>query len=117
MQDFRYVIQKEVSQDDLLKQDKINWQNILNLNSNIRGIIVRKLRIAKNMVASANTDGISRITINYELVKGYNKGVMIYILLHEYSHDNDTVNSDEHGYEFYQKFYDLTKENTHLLRG
>ena len=67
------------------------------------------------MVASANTDGISRITLNYNLVKDYDKGVMVYMLLHEYSHENDTENTDEHGYEFYQKFYELVEKNTHLM--
>ena len=117
VQDFRYVIQKEVNEQDLIEQQQSNWQSIKELNLNLKGVVVRKLRIAKNMVANANTDGKNFITINYNHINNFQYGYILYLLLHEYSHENDTENTDEHGYEFYEKFYDLTNKNTHLIGG
>lgn len=115
VQSFRYIIQKEVNENELNSQELSNWKEIQYINIQIKGVAKRQLSIAKNMAASANTDGKYRITINYQNIKNFNKGYIIYLLLHEYSHDNDTSNTDEHGYEFYEKYYELSKLNSSLL--
>ena len=112
---FRMVTRKEINEEDLTIQELNYWKEIKLLNSQMKGVRIRQLRIAKNLVASANTDGKNVITFNYNNIKNYNYKYIIYLLLHEYSHESDTANTDEHGYEFYQKFYELIKENYNLL--
>ena len=67
------------------------------------------------MVSSASTDGKYRITINYANIQKFDYGYIVYLLLHEYSHQNNTENTDEHGYEFYEKFYEMVKLNNVLF--
>ena len=117
VQNFRYVIQKEVNEQDLVEQEQHYWDITKKLNLNLKGVVVRKLRITKNMVANANTDGKNFITINYNNIKNFDYGYVLWLLLHEYSHENNTENTDEHGYEFYEKFYGLSQKNTHLIGG
>lgn len=115
VQSFRYVVQQEVNPNELSEQELAYWNKIMQLNNSIKGVLKREIVIAKNMVASASTNGTNRITINYSNIRDFNNGYMVYLLLHEYSHQNNTENTDEHGYEFYEKFYELAKLNYSLL--
>lgn len=110
---FEFVFEKSVSEDELSPEDmeRFNWLKALN--QSLRNVTARKLTLAKNMAATAHTNGRTGITIDAKYVSAamFNKGFLKWILLHEYSHDDNTEKTDEHGYEFYERFYDISKNN------
>ena len=73
----------------------------------------RTIKIGKSDVADGWTDGATYICVGQHMLKHLNNGIegateLVLLLLHEYCHDANTAGSHEHGFEFYEKFHDLS---------
>ncbi len=112
LKDFRGLFQEHLNEKDLSVSERMVFEEFKKLNDSMKINVRRKLLIAKNMVSLASTDGKFFITLNKKLLHQLNYDFMKYVLTHEYAHDTDTLNTDEHGYEFYEKFYKLVEANS-----
>jgi len=76
----------------------------------------RRIKIGVSDVASAWTDGSSYIALDRDWLKSIsvsNVGSclsMFTTLCHEMAHDNNSAGTHNHGPEFYEKYYDITKK-------
>lgn len=76
----------------------------------------RTIKIGKSEVADGWTDGATYICVGQHMVSQLENGIsgateLILLLLHEYCHDANTAGSHEHGFEFYEKYHDLSSSN------
>lgn len=116
VKDFRAVRQTSVDLSELNNTQRYNFDCTKAVNDLIGDVKTRDLLIAKGMISNANTNGTNVITINVNLLGvGFDVKEVTHLLLHEYSHDNDTTNTDEHGYEYYKRFYELLEKNVHMF--
>ncbi len=78
----------------------------------------RKIRIGVSDVAAAWTDGSSFIALDRSWLKSFtltSVGSVLGLfttLCHEMAHDTDTAGTHNHGPEFYEKYYEITKKGS-----
>tara|TARA_Y100000310_G_scaffold267782_1_gene279960 strand:+ start:2956 stop:4374 length:1419 start_codon:yes stop_codon:yes gene_type:complete len=110
--DLKVVISEYTDEEDLTNDEKKNWELVNKIYYNSLGGR-RKLKIGKSKVSAAWTDGRRYIAINKNELRGKGMSFIVkitHLLIHEESHTSDTSKSDLHGYEFYEKYYELMED-------
>ncbi|MBJ7265436.1 ATP-binding protein [Idiomarina abyssalis] len=120
--DDKYI---KVKQTDLSKQERAA-KSALNYVSKIMAsriskqlntaVSKRTIKVGKSEVADGWTDGATYICVGQHLLSKLEHGFsgateLILLLLHEYCHDANTAGSHEHGFEFYEKYHDLSSSD------
>lgn len=81
----------------------------------------RKVHVGISQTAEAWTDSSSYIAVNRDLLKNFSRGIsgaayIASVMLHEYNHEEESLSSHEHGFDFYESFHDTaTCESAEII--
>jgi len=110
-EDYRYIPYSELKNSEKAFIDSMNhlrcWED-------------RDIKIGVSNVANAWTDGSSFIAFERSFISGLDLTRTSSLLrlftvgCHELAHDRDTAGTHNHGPEFYEKYYEITRKNYYV---
>lgn len=74
----------------------------------------RAISLGKSEVADAWTDGKTYITFEQKILSSHPMN-MVHLLIHEYCHNSTTLESHDHGHEFYETYHDIIRHNPKMI--
>lgn len=84
------------------QQEGVKW-------ADMPQITPRKITIGVSKVADGWTDGVSYIAFNENVLKSNDTHNLVYLMLHEYCHNEATNETHSHPIEFMEMFHDIIR--------